>query len=313
MYLLHMCYESYLITASYFVTVSVLRIGNTIIRSSTRIVMASDTNLKFKASIEHYEDSDTQPVIRVDLEETGDTPTLPPMYIKEAFIEDNGQNFVKINNLRVHNDQRYVPLSNSESSFDDRSSTNRSVCCQDAEVSENAVNDGVKPEVRIHSPKERIKVNMGGDIFYIRRANLKRAPETKLANLSESDFEFDEEADEYFFDRGSSLFPYIISFYNTGELHFNHCLCARKVQRELQFWNISENYLSECCFQRVKDDEYIAALHASIKTHLNSKSRYISAVDSSSEQNGYETWKMKVFKFLDDPFSSKGSRVSIHQ
>ncbi len=159
----------------------------------------------------------------------------------------------------------------------------------------------------------KITLNLGGHIFKIKVADLQKAPESKLARLTHANAAFDPYKNQYFFDRGSSLFSYIVAFFHTGELHFPHCTCGIKIKRELEFWNISEYYLHECCFKKLREHNIQQDLQKTIKAHLDSKAIYM---DKYPKQiniriNPYAaiTWRMKTFKFLDDPFSSKASKV----
>ncbi len=60
---------------------------------------------------------------------------------------------------------------------------------------------------------DRIKINLCGIIFEVRRATLSRIADTRLTNLQVTDPEYDRARDQWMFDRNSALFPYILDAY----------------------------------------------------------------------------------------------------
>ena len=86
--------------------------------------------------------------------------------------------------------------------------------------------------------KQRVTLNVGGEHFQTYRNTLRRCEHTLLADLSEDSVFWDEEYQEYFFDRDPTMFPVILNFYRYGEVHLPHNVCGPSMRRELEFWGI---------------------------------------------------------------------------
>ncbi|KAK2168778.1 hypothetical protein LSH36_14g05030 [Paralvinella palmiformis] len=69
---------------------------------------------------------------------------------------------------------------------------------------------------------KRIVLDIGGEKFVTTPCTLNRHPKTRLAGLAEADVAYHPSRQAIFFDRSSRLFPFILDFYRTGELHLPH-------------------------------------------------------------------------------------------
>ena len=65
-----------------------------------------------------------------------------------------------------------------------------------------------------------ITLNISGDMFCVSAPTLQRIPASRLANLDKTDKQYRADRNEYFFDRNSCVFPYILDVYRKGQLHF---------------------------------------------------------------------------------------------
>lgn len=57
--------------------------------------------------------------------------------------------------------------------------------------------------------------------------------------------------------RNVYMFNNVLDYFETGELHFSHCLCQDVIQKEMKFWGIANCELGGCCLDRLlmeKDD-----------------------------------------------------------
>ncbi|PVD31533.1 hypothetical protein C0Q70_06946 [Pomacea canaliculata] len=77
--------------------------------------------------------------------------------------------------------------------------------------------------------------------------SLNRLPETKLGKLSKSGVFSN--ASELFFDRNPKVMHGILDLYRTGELHLPNNLCSTLIRKELEFWEVPEELISECCWK----------------------------------------------------------------
>ena len=102
----------------------------------------------------------------------------------------------------------------------------------------------------IRFTEEKIILNVGGVRYQTFRATLKGVPGSRLNDLAENGKFFDEQRQEFFFDRSAVLFEYILNYYRTGELHFGEHICPSQVRKELEFWQIPETEMDDCCWLR---------------------------------------------------------------
>uniref|UniRef100_G3N7F7 Potassium voltage-gated channel modifier subfamily V member 1 n=1 Tax=Gasterosteus aculeatus TaxID=69293 RepID=G3N7F7_GASAC len=101
-------------------------------------------------------------------------------------------------------------------------------------------------------------LNVGGSRFVLSRELLAPHPETRLGKLARctrgSALELCDDADppgnEFFFDRNSQTFQYVMNFYQTGDLHVREELCEISFLQEIQYWGIDELCIAPCCRER---------------------------------------------------------------
>jgi len=65
----------------------------------------------------------------------------------------------------------------------------------------------------------RVRINVSGHRFETWRHTLDKYPDTLLGS-DEKEFFYDDQLDEYFFDRDPELFRSVLAFYRTGKLHY---------------------------------------------------------------------------------------------
>ncbi|XP_042346771.1 potassium voltage-gated channel subfamily V member 1 [Plectropomus leopardus] len=101
-------------------------------------------------------------------------------------------------------------------------------------------------------------INVGGSRFMLSQEQLASYPETRLGKLAccsrDSALELCDDADflenEFFFDRNSRTFQYVMNFYRTGHLHVREELCEISFLQEIQYWGIDELRIDPCCRER---------------------------------------------------------------
>ena len=79
--------------------------------------------------------------------------------------------------------------------------------------------------------EQPVTFNVGGTLFSILPSTLKVYPQTKLARQLEW-------GTNEFIDRDPQLFPIILNFYRTTQLHIPPCLSKSAVRAELDYFNI---------------------------------------------------------------------------
>lgn len=152
---------------------------------------------------------------------------------------------------------------------------------------------------------ESVRLNIGGTVFKCYRKTLSTFKESKLNKLDKDTDDFDSGQNEFYFDRNPLLFTYIIDAFRKGSVHIPKDICGTTFKEELEFWNIPLDKVAPCCLEalyRSKDD--IDTIETLI-THQEETS-----VSDELEQ-GKLNLKKRLWRFLDDPSSSKIAQVII--
>ncbi|XP_040900806.1 potassium voltage-gated channel subfamily V member 1 [Toxotes jaculatrix] len=101
-------------------------------------------------------------------------------------------------------------------------------------------------------------INVGGSRYVLSQELLASYPETRLGKLAccsrDSALELCDDADflenEFFFDRNSQTFQYVMNYYRTGHLHVREELCEISFLQEIEYWGIDELRINPCCRER---------------------------------------------------------------
>ncbi|XP_070768605.1 potassium voltage-gated channel subfamily V member 1 [Enoplosus armatus] len=101
-------------------------------------------------------------------------------------------------------------------------------------------------------------INVGGSRYELSQELLASHPETRLGKLArcsrDSALELCDDADflenEFFFDRNSQTFQYVMNYYRTGHLHVREELCEISFLQEIEYWGIDELRINPCCRER---------------------------------------------------------------
>ncbi len=107
-------------------------------------------------------------------------------------------------------------------------------------VSTNLSSFAEKISSRLDGSNKRITLNIGGVRFETYYGTLKLIEESRLAQLTETNSDFDPVTNEYFFDRDPNAFLAILNYYRTGKLHAPSDICGNLFFEELNYWGISE-------------------------------------------------------------------------
>ncbi|CAL8253144.1 unnamed protein product [Arctogadus glacialis] len=99
---------------------------------------------------------------------------------------------------------------------------------------------------------EILFVNVSGQRFQTWKNTLDRYPDTLLGS-SEKEFFFNEDTQEYFFDRDPEMFRHILNFYRTGKLHYPRHECVQAFDEELAFYGIVPEIIGDCCMEEYRD------------------------------------------------------------
>ncbi|XP_033943632.1 A-type voltage-gated potassium channel KCND1 [Pseudochaenichthys georgianus] len=110
-----------------------------------------------------------------------------------------------------------------------------------------------KPPIDNSSKSDEILyVNVSGVRFQTWKNTLDRYPETLLGS-SEKEFFYNEDTQEFFFDRDPEMFRHILNFYRTGKLHYPRNECIQAFDEELAFYGIVPEIIGDCCMEEYRD------------------------------------------------------------
>lgn len=177
-------------------------------------------------------------------------------------------------------------------------------------------------EMKALRNKDRIVLNVGGVKHETFKSTLRNFPDTRLAwTVTDNFSDYDEEKNEYFFDRHPGVFQQIINFYRTGKLHCPSDVCGPLFEEELNFWGIDEKQMEPCCWSTY-------TLHREAQENLKVfegpdfndsdsemepeewKNGDTSEQHRSSNTPAWQQWRSRVWTILDDHTSSKIAKVS---
>ncbi|KAI5938987.1 Potassium voltage-gated channel subfamily G member 4 [Manis javanica] len=107
---------------------------------------------------------------------------------------------------------------------------------------------------------KEILVNVGGRRFLLPWSTLDEFPRSRLSKLKSCRSpeeiaqlcdDYDEDSQEFFFDRSPGAFGMIVSFLAAGRLALLRDMCALAFREELAYWGIEEARLERCCLREL--------------------------------------------------------------
>lgn len=107
--------------------------------------------------------------------------------------------------------------------------------------------------------------DIGGMIFKTKRQNLLTYPSTRLGKLAQETYG----EDSVLIDRNHTIFSNILDFYRLGELHLPQNMCAAATIKELEYWDIHQSYIAECCLKIITEYEESVKKHVELKRRLD--------------------------------------------
>nr|XP_055067980.1 potassium voltage-gated channel subfamily V member 1 [Misgurnus anguillicaudatus] len=169
-----------------------------------------------------------------------------------------------------------------------------------------------EPVVPSADPLDFFIINVGGSRYILSQELLASHPETRLGKLAlstrDSALDLCDDADfmenEYFFDRNSQTFQYIMHFYKTGRLHVREELCVISFLQEIEYWGIDELRIDSCC-----RDKYYRRKEIKESMEISKES---DVVDSDNEDfNGVicQDLRQRLWDLMEKPDSSKAAKT----
>jgi hypothetical protein len=148
-------------------------------------------------------------------------------------------------------------------------------------------------------------INIGGTTYKCYTKTLTAFSTSKLANLDKENDEYDDEKNEYFFDRNPILFAYILDSFRKGAIHLPKDICGTTFRQELEFWEIPPRYVVPCCWEALYGSEGdIEIVHLLLENFRQGQN--LSRIHD--RKSGIRT---RLWLFLDEPKSSRSAFVRI--
>uniref|UniRef100_A0A4X2LQJ7 Potassium voltage-gated channel modifier subfamily G member 4 n=1 Tax=Vombatus ursinus TaxID=29139 RepID=A0A4X2LQJ7_VOMUR len=138
--------------------------------------------------------------------------------------------------------------------------------------------------------KREIIVNVGGNKYLLPWSTLDEFPLTRLSRLkfcrnheeiAQLCDDYDEDSQEFFFDRSPSAFGMIVSFLAAGKLVLLREMCALSFKEELRYWGVEESNLEKCCLRKLRQKlEELAEVQKDEELHRQKEATGISTEDT---------------------------------
>ncbi|KAM4705850.1 potassium voltage-gated channel subfamily V member 1 [Rhinophrynus dorsalis] len=162
------------------------------------------------------------------------------------------------------------------------------------------------------APRDHFTINVGGSRFILSQQILSSHPQTRLGRLATSGgeevYDLCDDANlldnEYFFDRSSQMFEYIMNYYKTGRLHVMEQLCAVSFLQEIEYWGIDELSIDICC-----RDKYFRKKLKSETLDIKKDEEEIEAEEEDFSGVALQNLREKLWDVLEKPGSSMAAKT----
>ncbi|XP_053102976.1 potassium voltage-gated channel subfamily C member 4 isoform X2 [Hemicordylus capensis] len=195
----------------------------------------------------------------------------------------------------------------------------------------------LKEEMGKGEESDKITINVGGTRHETYKSTLRTLPGTRLAWLADPDaqsnFDFDGQTNEFFFDRHPGIFSYVLNYYRTGKLHCPADICGPLFEEELTYWGIDETDVEPCCwmtYRQHRDAEEALDIFESPEPGAGvagEETEDEGAREMTLQRLGMDdrppgasgavgggggccrNWQPKMWALFEDPYSSRAARV----
>ncbi|XP_007890632.1 potassium voltage-gated channel subfamily G member 3 isoform X2 [Callorhinchus milii] len=159
-------------------------------------------------------------------------------------------------------------------------------------------------------------LNVGGTRYSFPRDVIKDFPLRRVSRLhgclSEKEVlevcdDYDRERNEYFFDRHSEAFGFIMLYVKYGKLRFVPQMCELSFYNELIYWGLDRSNLEYCCQRRLDDrmsDTYTFYSEEKEEEMTKRKKEEVRADSQSSRK-----WLERMRRTFEEPTSSVAAQV----
>lgn len=152
----------------------------------------------------------------------------------------------------------------------------------------------------------KIKLNVRGVHFEVKASTLESFPNCLLSSLDHNSKYWDDEMEEYFFERDPGIFNAILNMYTIRELHVPKTLCISVFRKEMEFWRIPISSVSECCWKTL----YQIDEATDVVEHLRKASNESSSKAKVDDTIDSESFRYRIWLAIENPKSSRTALVS---
>lgn len=158
-------------------------------------------------------------------------------------------------------------------------------------------------------------INVGGTKYALPKDVIKDFPLRRVSRLhncaSEREVlevcdDYDRERNEFFFDRHSEAFGFIMLYVKYGKLRFVPQMCELSFYNEMVYWGLESSHLEFCCQRRLDDrmsDTY---------THFpeeEQKPEHDFRAEEEPERRGDSKWLERMRRTFEEPTSSLAAQI----
>ncbi|XP_036406698.1 potassium voltage-gated channel subfamily G member 3-like isoform X2 [Megalops cyprinoides] len=123
--------------------------------------------------------------------------------------------------------------------------------------------------------------------------------------------DYDRERNEFFFDRHSEAFVFIMLYVKSGKLRFVPQMCELSFYNEMIYWGLESSHLEFCCQRRLDDrmsDTYTYFSEEDIKTEEESRDE--DDLDNpAGAGRGSAKWLERMRRTFEEPTSSVAAQI----
>lgn len=163
-------------------------------------------------------------------------------------------------------------------------------------------------------------LNVGGTKYAFSREIIKDFPLRRVSRLhncaSEKEVlevcdDYDRERNEFFFDRHSEAFVFIMLYVRSGTLRFAPKMCELSFYNEMIYWGLESSDLEFCCQRRLDDrmsDTHTYFYEEDVKAEEESRVGRMTTTDTPVA-SGWNRWIAKLRRIFEEPTSSVAGQL----
>ncbi|XP_055026042.2 voltage-gated potassium channel regulatory subunit KCNG3 isoform X2 [Misgurnus anguillicaudatus] len=160
-------------------------------------------------------------------------------------------------------------------------------------------------------------INVGGTKYAFPKDVIKDFPLRRVSRLhscaSEREVlevcdDYDRERNEFFFDRHSEAFGFIMFYVKYGKLRFVPHMCELSFYNEMIYWGLESSHLEFCCQRRLDERMSDTYTHFS-EEDLNDEFRTTDEASNRADAKQDSKWLERMRRTFEEPTSSLAAQI----